>query len=455
MDEKSRSLFVTGQSSIILIEPAESLADKNEIQVNVIETVSRAKATNSPYLNDGHQIIQFGNTARAECGYKVQNLIESYQNMSRAEPEVKVHDSVGRHAQNMMKEDSGPKVQNLIEYYQNMSRAEPEVKVHDSVGRQAQNMTKEDSGAKVQNFIKYFQNMPQNPHRCFQCKTTLKKTAKFAKCGRCQNVFHFPCTQTTHDKYNFILNNGGQWYCESCSNCAGNLLHRILALEENQKKMHEQAEFYQNYSQELEQKLENATQRNEHLVSKIEEVMMTADQKLEQLMRNVALLAVTVNQLITPHLNNPQTEGTSTVSDKTSNDDPRKRTDLDEVEERRKSNQNCNLIFYGLLESTKENPKDRVEEDRTAICRALEKITLDIQPCEIVKIIRAGRKSYKGRPLVVKLSTKELRDDIVSKGKELKIATNLDVGFTRSHLRAKALYAEAKEKNQNDLENYE
>ena len=405
MDEKSRSLFVTGQSSIILIEPAESLPDKNEIQVNVIETVSRAKATNSPYLNDGHQIIQFGNTARAECGYKVQNLIESYQNMSRAEPEVKVHDSVGCPAQNMTKEDSGDKVQDLIEYYQNMA---------------------------------------QNPHRCFQCKTTPKKTDKFAKCGLCQNVFHFPCTQTTHDKYNFILNNGGQWYCESCSNCAGNVLHHILALEENQKKMHEQAEFYQNYSQELEQKLENATQRIEHLESKLEEVMMTTDQKLEKRMRNVALPAVTVNQLITPHLNNPQTAGTSTVSDKTSNDDPRKRTDLDEVEDRER--QKCNLVFYGLLESTKENPKDRVEDDKTEIKRALEKINLDIQPCEIVTIFRAGKKSDKARPLVVKLSTKELRDDIISKGKEFKIATNLDVGFTRSHQRAKALSAEAKEK---------
>ena len=55
---------------------------------------------------------------------------------------------------------------------------------------------------------------------------------------------------------------------------------------ESQKKMCEQAEFYQNYSQDLEKKLENATQRIEHLESKLEEVMTATDLKLDELMQS-------------------------------------------------------------------------------------------------------------------------------------------------------------------------
>ena len=62
--------------------------------------------------------------------------------------------------------------------------------------------------------------------------------------------------------------------------------------------MCEQAEFYQNFSQ-LAKKLENATQRIEHLKSKLEEVMMTSYLKLDEL-RKMPLPAVKVNQLTTP-----------------------------------------------------------------------------------------------------------------------------------------------------------
>ena len=72
------------------------------------------------------------------------------------------------------------------------------------------------------------------------------------------------------------------------------------------------------------------------------------------------------------------------------------------------------------MESTKDNPKDRVEDDKTEIKKVLEKINL-------VTIFRAGKKSDKARPLVVKLCNKELRDDIISKGKPFKTATNVTV----------------------------
>ena len=110
------------------------------------------------------------------------------------------------------------------------------------------------------------------------------------------------------------------------------------------------------------------------------------------------------------------------------------------------------------MESTKENPKDRVEDDKTEIKKALEKINVDIQPSEIVTIFRAGKKSDKARPLVVKLSNKEVRDDIISKGKKFKIATNISVSPDLTYIQRQnlsSLYTKAEEKNQNELENYE
>ena len=84
----------------------------------------------------------------------------------------------------------------------------------------------------------------------------------------------------------------------------------------------------------------------EHIESKLEEVMMTSDLKLDEL-RKMPLPAVKVNQLTTPHLNNPQTDGTraSTVSDNTANDDPRKRTHLDEMEDRERD-ENVTLFLW-------------------------------------------------------------------------------------------------------------
>ena len=68
----------------------------------------------------------------------------------------------------------------------------------------------------------------------------------------------------------------------------------------------------------------------------------------------------------------------------------------------------------------------------------------------------AGKKSDKARPLVVKLNNKELRDDIISKGKKFKIATNISVSPDLTYIQRQnlsSLYTEAEEKN--ELENYE
>ena len=136
--------------------------------------------------------------------------------------------------------------------------------------------------------------MAQNVNRCFQCKSILKKTAKFAKCGLCQNDFHFTCTAIIQEKYNFIQNNGGQWYCEGCSRCAGKVLQRLQTLEETQIKM-------QDYCKELEEKLESATQKIVDLESQLEVVVKTTNQKFEE----------QINQVPQPRSNQPPSKVTN------------------------------------------------------------------------------------------------------------------------------------------------
>lgn len=291
--------------------------------------------------------------------------------------------------------------------------------------------------------------MAQNVHRCSHCKSTLKKTAKVAKCGLCQNDFHFSCTATTQEKYNFIQNNGGQWYCESCSRCAGKVLQRIIALEETQMKM-------QDYCKDLEGKLESATQKIVDLESQLEVVVKTTDQKFEEQMKQVPKPAITKMQATTPKSDKCKNEACPSVSEETSKDDPGRRSAIDEMEDRER--RKCNLVFYGLLESAQENPKDRVEEDKTGVMRALERIQIQMKPIEIVSIFRAGKKSEKARPLVVKLSNKERRDEIISKGKSFKITTNITVSPDLTFMQRQnlsQLYTEAEEKTKNEAENYE
>jgi hypothetical protein len=291
--------------------------------------------------------------------------------------------------------------------------------------------------------------MAQNVNRCFQCKSTLKKTAKFAKCGLCQNDFHFTCTAIIQEKYNFIQNNGGQWYCEGCSRCAGKVLQRLQTLEETQIKM-------QDYCKELEEKLESATQKIVDLESQLEVVVKTTNQKFEEQMNQVPQPSVTKKQSTTLKSDKCEGEASTSFSEETSKDDPGKRTAIDEMEDRER--RKCNLVFYGLLESAMENPKDRVEEDKTGVMRALEKIQIQMKPFEIVSIFRAGKKSEKARPLVVKLSSKERRDEIIRKGKSFKETTNITVSPDLTFMQRQnlsQLYTEAEEKNQNEAENYE
>ena len=53
------------------------------------------------------------------------------------------------------------------------------------------------------------------------------------------------------------------------------------------------------------------------------------------------------------------------------------RNALNEREDRKR--RKYNLVFYGFPELEKENPKERVEEDRNGVSKALEKIQLQIK----------------------------------------------------------------------------
>jgi hypothetical protein len=76
----------------------------------------------------------------------------------------------------------------------------------------------------------------------------------------------------------------------------------------------------------------------------------------------------------------------------------------------------------------------------------------------LLNIFRAGKKSERARPVVIKLSSKEKRDDIIQKGKEIKITSNIRVSPDLTPMQRQqlsALYKEAEEKNGTASGNYE
>jgi len=141
-------------------------------------------------------------------------------------------------------------------------------------------------------------------------------------------------------------------------------------------------------------------------------------------------------------------EGSHTMNEKNSA--------VDEMEEREK--RKSNIVFYGLTESEKENSKDRVEDDKAEVISTLKTAGIQLTPSSLLQIFRAGKKSEKARPIIVKMSCKDEKDKIIEKGREIKTKTGIRVSpdltpMQRKHL--SSLYEEAEEKNKIEMGNYE
>ena len=198
--------------------------------------------------------------------------------------------------------------------------------------------------------------------------------------------------------------------------------------------------------------LECARKDAEDNQKEAEKLIQDMEKKLENAME-------TIEKLKCPQKKN-QTEVPIPSLSKTPQELPPAKSErniaLDEVEDRER--RKCNLVFYGLPESEQETPKDRVEDDKAGIRKTLEKVEIQFKPDEIITIFRAGKKSDRPRPVVVKLRSKELRDEIISKGKKIKIATHITASPDLTNIQRQnlsSLYTEAAEKNQTESENYE
>jgi hypothetical protein len=196
------------------------------------------------------------------------------------------------------------------------------------------------------------------------------------------------------------------WHCQSCSKGGGTLQDQIITLEKRLEKAECKIAALESFKKETEERLNELAEKK----TNIDNTQVT-------------------------------TEQASAVS---------------EMEEREK--RKCNLVFYGIKESENENPKERVEEDKAKVIDTLRAAGIQLPMSSVFSIFRAGKKSDKTRPVVVKLSSREKRDEIIKRGREIKSSSNIRVSPDLTPMQRKnlsSLYAEAEEKNKTAPGNFE
>ena len=243
----------------------------------------------------------------------------------------------------------------------------------------------------------------------FECKfcTSTSTDDKLLQCDRCDFGVCLPCSTMSSVLYELMNKNsqGVHWFCKECDSQAMKDVQTGQQIEERCK-------FYFNKCRdeikEVESTLNNKIDTE---VARLDsEVKALKSLSASQRTKNVEL-SKKVDEL-EQEMNVGATVVEQKIEERTTNIAQKSISEILEREKRRNQ-----LILFNIMESDKEEAKQRQEDDSKEICRILESINA---ASDIDQVIRVGQKQTTPRPIKIKLKNQSNKDRILKAAMNLK-----------------------------------
>ena len=228
--------------------------------------------------------------------------------------------------------------------------------------------------------------------RCGVCNIKVRENDNALSCDTCEIWYHIGCIGV--EKHNYekmkILGDGIDWNCKECKTKKKNLKNELRKLKD------------ENFALRLE---------NEELRKELNDRMTNIEKKIESIEGEKQRRGLDDSTGISSEALIRQV--TENVLEAVK----------EEEEKKKKIN---NLILYEVQESQKESGQDREEDDKEK-CKKIFANGLGMNGVNIEKVVRLGKRynrdeevqRLRPRPMLVKLSTKEEKFDILKNAKNL------------------------------------
>ena len=229
------------------------------------------------------------------------------------------------------------------------------------------------------------------------CTSKVKSDDLQLECEKCKGIFHLCCSEVTEAAYTAITHDSLLesfiWCCGVCRPKARKAINMIDILEKRLDDMEKNLKNFKTEMNERLQKIENTVDKKESDVSSlVDGKIKTIEQKFPSL-RRVSILE-------------------------------KKAKDIEE--EKDKKRRANNLILYNVPENTSAIIDERVKHDLVTIKKMFDDKNLQIKSKDIINVFRLGKDQSKGhpRPVLVKFSKEEIKKNVLSHCKDLKLKIN-------------------------------
>ena len=248
--------------------------------------------------------------------------------------------------------------------------------------------------------------------KCDQCDTFFSKNEVCLECNACKKKYHEKCSKLSEAEFKIMTQRTQlKWFCEMCNEDVTDMLNNF--------------EKFRKVSKEIE-KMKN------DINSKMNDFE---------------------KRLISVECSSSPTSVTNQIEQQV-----KKTTELDKEEVELIKSKEQNLVYFNVPESDSETPGEKMKHDFKLLNEAHKN---EMQHNHISNIFRVGKKTDKIRPLIVKYSSLQMKNDYLKKGGSLKIQyrneiRNVYMSIDRTMKQRevhKKLVKELKERRENGEEN--
>ena len=220
---------------------------------------------------------------------------------------------------------------------------------------------------------------PHKKSQCGSCDEDIKRNENSVLCHACKNKYHWSCSNLNENECKIMSTKSNlKWFCQMCENDVSDILN-------NFEKFRKVSNEIKNMKSDMEVKLKQFEER---------------------------LVRCEVSS-----------ENMRTVSSAVVESEVERNGDSTKLEYELIESKKCNIVYYNVPESSKNESADRMKDDFDLITKSYSETA--IAHTDVTSIFRVGKKDdNKARPIVVKYINLETKKRILNGSENLKLLYN-------------------------------
>ena len=281
---------------------------------------------------------------------------------------------------------------------------------------------------------------------CRKCTSEVRANQNGVACDMCSVWFHAKCVGISGEAYKYLkasfcstdqssdsqmpTNGGVLWFCQDCIAPASKLIKNISTIQQRQDELDNEM----TKSKIRQSAIEGEVNENKRILDNLHKNMSSMSDQLKEIQTELASKHDVPNQwsdIVSQAVDDKLERVVVEISEveKTINDTRKKAIEVKDTEDR-----STNIILYRVPECPPGNYEEIIKHDTDFcidMCRDV--FGLDVQNDDVSRVYRLGKRGQSPRPVLIRLSSRLLKNRIMESAFRLRNAEDKYKGVIIAH----------------------